>query len=154
MKCWILILFSFWPWSYACDKQNLLTCKSYESIVITDASNCSLDESITFDGVTYPKGTYGVLYGEVSILRGCICNIKPCARLCCAYGQILDNMICKTHESALNFDIQVKVRDQPDIVKLDQNKNYALLEGPNCKNHFSTDGNFEFSKVFFNCFFV
>lgn len=152
MKCWLFVVFVLINGGNACETHNLLTCKLDDSIIITDASNCSLDESITFDGVVYPKGTYGTLYGEDFVLRGCICQIKICARLCCPYGQILDGTNCIPYEAASNvtIEVEVKVKDQIQTIILNENQNYALLtqNGP-CAKHFSTNRHFLFSKVIF-----
>lgn len=56
--------------------------------------------SILFDGIDFPRHQYTVLNYFVDdgeriatspYLRGCLCNIKPCFRLCCANKLIKEN---------------------------------------------------------------
>lgn len=76
-----------------------LPCYFFDSINITDGLR-QLDESIRFDGIDFPRHQYSVLNYIVDdgeriatkpYIRGCLCNIKPCFRLCCSNQLIEDS---------------------------------------------------------------
>jgi len=79
-------------------------CKFLDSINITDGSFDEDDDSITHDGIYYPKGYYAEYDYEfvnesyrqsvAQHWRGCTCKLKPCVRMCCPRGQILDRTQC------------------------------------------------------------
>lgn len=152
MNCCLLLLITFLNWSFACDTRNPLTCKLDDSIIIADASNCSSDGSITCDGVVYPKGTYGTLDDDDSVLRGCICKIKVCVRLCCPNGHIFDDVNCIAYEAGTKFEVKIDQSDQTSvsILNLNQHPNYVFLNQSSsvCKHHFPADEQFQFLEVF------
>lgn len=69
-----------------------LPCYFFDSINITSGMRQS-NGSILFDGIDFPRHQYTVLNYIVDdgeriatkpYIRGCLCNIKPCFRLCCS----------------------------------------------------------------------
>lgn len=78
-----------------------LPCYFFDSINITDGIRQS-NGSILFDGIDFSYDQYAVLSyiidnGERKAsaphFRGCLCNIKPCYRLCCSDKLIKDTTI-------------------------------------------------------------
>lgn len=85
-----------------------LPCYFFDSINITAGVRHPTNRSITFDGIDFPRHQYAVMNYIVDdgeriptrpYIRGCLCNIKPCYRLCCSNqlitidsaNKILDN---------------------------------------------------------------
>lgn len=72
-------------------------CKYKDSINITRGER-NADGSITFDGLRFGKGDYGVFdykfedgHKRVSThphIRGCTCKTRPCVSFCCPRGAI------------------------------------------------------------------
>ncbi|XP_055295019.1 G-protein coupled receptor Mth2-like isoform X2 [Sitodiplosis mosellana] len=78
-----------------------LPCYFFDSINITDGIH-QPNGSILFDGIDFQYDQYAVLSyiidnGEKKAskphFRGCLCNIKPCFRLCCSDKLIKDTTI-------------------------------------------------------------
>lgn len=79
-----------------------LPCYFFDSINITDGIHHQSNGSILFDGVDFSNDQYAVLNyiidnGErksaTPHYRGCLCNMKPCFRLCCSDKLIEDTTI-------------------------------------------------------------
>lgn len=106
---------------FSCDaftlKKQKLNCDFLDSVNITDGQ-LNPDKTITFNGVIfspeqYAKIDYIVINGRTrefakEHIRGCICNIKPCIRLCCPHGQVVDLSItdgrkCRPHDAVKRF---------------------------------------------------
>lgn len=82
-----------------------LPCYFFDSINITDGIQ-QPNGSIQFDGIDFPHKQYAVLNyiidnGERKAcnphFRGCLCNIKPCFRLCCSDKVIKETTINLDH---------------------------------------------------------
>ena len=91
-------------------------CKFRDSINITDGYLDS-DSNIVFDDIVYTSNHYGVFDYEfinetfrqpaAPHYRGCICQLKPCVRLCCGRGSTFRNGSCVDHPNLLNLKIEL-----------------------------------------------
>ncbi|XP_055326296.1 G-protein coupled receptor Mth2-like [Sitodiplosis mosellana] len=111
-------------------------CDFVDSININDGELQS-NNSIVFNGIEYPPNQYfshtvNHTDGSEGVgLRGCICNIRKCIRLCCPHGSFTISMKkeevkCEQNEKARN--LQTEVRDengQTKIQNLDQHFGYV-----------------------------
>lgn len=96
-----------------------LPCHFLDSINITDGTP-QQDKSIIFDGITFTEDQYAyVLKNESNRTypRGCLCNLKPCLRLCCPYGSIFERTTdgmssCRSHEAATQFENEIQAEDR------------------------------------------
>lgn len=118
-----------------------LPCDIIDSINIT-AGILLPNENITFNGIEYSKDQYvevdyilrnGVDRINVdSHIRGCICNLKPCIRLCCPHSSFAESMEfseevkCRENETAKNIQFEVlHENDEISILNLDQHFGYV-----------------------------
>lgn len=125
---------------------DVLPCHFHDSINITDGIWSPKDETIEFNNVIYQKNEYGkidyVLDNDMEnvtvdpYIRGCICNIKRCLRLCCPLGTVNKRenrtTVCREHEKAR--DIQAKVlheNDKIEVVPL--SRYFTYVEGHPCQ---------------------
>ncbi|XP_055320433.1 G-protein coupled receptor Mth2-like isoform X2 [Sitodiplosis mosellana] len=135
-----------------------LPCHFYDSINITDGASHS-NGSITFNGLEFPfnqyaKIVYSMENGTKPIkvkpyIRGCLCNIRPCLRLCCPYGSFVNEnttelgVACHKNEAAKNIQSQIiDDNNQTNIVNL--NEHFAYIERI-CK-HFTIAEDFKVYK--------
>lgn len=146
MRPWIIVLIALTAinCSVAGDK---LPCDFFESKNISSGVRQS-DDSIFFDGVIYRKDQYATVdyvldKGQSTAanphIRGCICNIQPCLRLCCPLGSIHKRvngtMVCHEHAAAKNFEHEVlHENNDTEILRLDDH--FAYVEGHPCKSMF------------------
>ncbi|XP_037036896.1 G-protein coupled receptor Mth2-like [Bradysia coprophila] len=107
------------------DLDNLnVPCKYLDSINITNGIRNTDDDSIMFEGISYPKtlhATYDYAFinesyrqREAPHERGCICAmdpLKPCVRMCCPRGQYLtpglNGSSCAKNENVFNMSVTV-----------------------------------------------
>lgn len=130
---------------------SLLPCEFHSSINITDGRR-NYDGSITYDNITYTPNQFGVvdyivnktvLVSVSAHIRGCICKIKKCIRLCCPYGQKYDGLngelVCLPYENNHNAidSIQNENGENQTITM----KNYfGIVDGmPHCKHVFQEE---------------
>lgn len=136
-----------------------LPCHFYDSVNITDGVTHS-NGSITFNGTEfsinhYAKIVYTMENGKKPIkvkpyIRGCLCNIRPCIRLCCPHGSFVDEMStnqsikCHENEAAKTIPIQIiDENNQTNIVNL--NEHFAKIE--RICNRFTIAKNFKVHNV-------
>lgn len=117
-----------------------LPCDFLDAINITDGVRLE-NGIILHDGVQYPKDQYaevnyilengGTRVPVKSYMRGCLCNIKKCIRLCCPYGQFVDLSIqvgkkCRPDDAAKNFESEIEGNNQElSTVKLHDHFGYV-----------------------------
>ncbi|XP_055307932.1 G-protein coupled receptor Mth2-like isoform X2 [Sitodiplosis mosellana] len=106
-------------------------CDFADSININDGELQS-NNSIIFNGIEYPPNQYfRHIDGIERELRGCICNIRNCIRLCCPHGSFTISMKkeevkCEQNEKARNFQAEVSDENgQTKIQNLDQHFGYV-----------------------------
>lgn len=98
-----------------------LPCNFLDSINITGGA-VQPDNSIIFGDTRFTENQYSRIdyvidngTNQVPVepyLRGCLCNIKPCIRLCCPYGTIHVRLSngekgCRQHEAATEFEREI-----------------------------------------------
>lgn len=149
MRSWIIVLIALTGINCSIAR-NKLPCDFFESKNISSGIRQS-DDSIFFDGVTYPKDQYATVdyvldKGETIAAephtRGCICNIQNCLRLCCPLGSIHKRvngtMVCREHEAAKNFEHEVlRENNETELLRLDDH--FAYVNGHPCKSMFLED---------------
>lgn len=138
---------------------SFLPCEFHNSINITDGRR-NYDGSISYDNITYTPNQFGVVdfivKRRVHVLvpvhiRGCICEIKKCIRLCCPYGQKYDGakgeLVCSSHVGPHNVidSIQNEHGKNQTITMKDH---FGIIDGlPHCKHVYQEE---EFSIKYVN----
>lgn len=124
-----------------------IPCDFADSISIDDGDLLS-NKSILFNGIEYPADQYANFSythedgTERVELRGCICNIRKCIRLCCPYGSFttsieLEDVECQQNETARDFQANVlDENDRTNILNLDEHFGYVDRI---CKLHYAPD---------------
>lgn len=108
-----------------------LPCHFFDSINITDGT-LHPNKSITFDGIEFPPDQYAkvnhYLDNELErqivkpYVRGCVCNIRSCIRLCCPFGSLVDEMSadesvkCHENEAAKPFMSNRTIREALNVM--------------------------------------
>lgn len=150
---WLIVLIGLlWiNWTDAYSGTHELPCQYLDSINITDGTSQS-DESILFDNITFTKDQYSVLNymlengtERVTVkpyLRGCLCNTRPCIRLCCPFGSITDRTMkekkkCRPHEMATQFASQVEAIND-DTKKMLLNHSFRYVDDIPCPNFYAS----------------
>lgn len=121
-------------WSVAFLLSRDLPCQFLDSINITDGIRQS-DKSIIYNNMTFEQDQYAKInyiiengITRVAVdpyIRGCVCNYKPCIRLCCPYGTFVDTTVkqgrkCRSNDAARNFEVEIlDPNDKPEKVILD-----------------------------------
>lgn len=115
---WLILLYFFVR--QICCASNPLPCHYYDSINITINTPFGQQayenrSSIIFDGIEFRPNQYAIVdYTEDDgmrnatepHLRGCLCKIKPCYRLCCSNQQItVNNDTIKSLEQKCNEEL-------------------------------------------------
>lgn len=126
-----------------------LPCKYLDSINITDGVR-QHDDSIVYDNIIFPKDQYTkVNYklekGEERVtvdpyIRGCLCNKKPCIRLCCPIGMFYDPTVngsqkCRKHEAAKRFKADL-INEQNKIENVILDERFAYVSDRPCNRVF------------------
>lgn len=164
MKFWSVVILSLlqFLWIKAFVNGRELPCDFFDSIDIS-AGIHHLNKSITFNGIEYLEQNYAEINymlndGNKPIIvkpyaRGCSCNIRPCIRLCCPYGSILDTLKfsdgtqkieCRKHAAGWNLKSEIIYgNNETTVLKLDQH--FAFVDRL-CQNHFYA-GDFKVTDV-------
>lgn len=164
MKCWSVIILSLLHClrlkTFVSGRE--LPCDFFDSVDISAGIHHS-NKSITFDGIEYLEKNYAeinyILKDENKPIkvkpypRGCSCSIRPCIRLCCPYGSMLEtvtfsngtqNVECSKNAAAMNLESEViHENNETTVLKLDQH--FAYVDRL-CKNHFYA-GDFKVTDV-------
>lgn len=122
-----------------------LPCHFLDSINITDGALQS-DNSIIFRDTKFVENQYARINyildnGTNPIpvepyLRGCLCNIRSCIRLCCPYGTIYERLpnggkTCRKHELATKFESEIHTEDQ-NVKTLLEKHHFGYVEDRPC----------------------
>lgn len=136
-----------------------LPCNFFDSVNITSGNELS-NKSIMFDGIEYPEGQYAKLNYVLndgtaptsvhSHIRGCLCNRKPCIRLCCPFGKFYSNENgreeCHSSERATNIEGEIlDHNNQTKYVKL--NEKLSIVDRVPCSGVFSVRGDYQIQHV-------
>lgn len=120
-----------------------LPCHFLDSINITNGTQ-QQDKSIKFNGITFAEDQYAYVLDNQSnqtYPRGCLCNIKPCLRLCCPYGSIYERngtSPCRSHEAATQFENEIQAEDQNAKNRL-VNHHFGYIIGRPCLDMYGID---------------
>lgn len=129
-----------------------LPCHFYDSINITNGVRHS-NNSITFNGIEYPPDqysemTYDLINNIESIkvhtyIRGCLCAVRSCIRLCCPFGSFVDEMMengikCRTNDTAKK--VKFKVIDSNNQTKLNYLNEHFVHIDRICNQYSNADG--------------
>ena len=100
------------------------------------------DGSYFHNGVTYPKNlitTFDYVLdhfdGKVDVqphVRGCICKVRPCIRICCRDGLNIESDCVKTGK------LSVPARNGSEEIDL-RSDQFAVIEGWPCKNMYTLE---------------
>lgn len=137
-----------------------LPCDFFDSVNITNGV-LHPNKSITVDGIVFAEGQYATLdyifvngTDQLNVkpyIRGCVCNQKPCVRLCCRYGSIVKTKYgrqrCQPNEAARNLEGDIYDQNiTTKHVKFDQH--FTFVDQIPCKHfYFADDEDFKFTKV-------
>lgn len=134
-----------------------LPCDFLDSINITGGNRLPYD-AIQFNGIVYPSDQYAEINYvieagtfEITVdpyLRGCICNIKTCLRLCCPLGTLhIDERAttCRDHDKAKKFEAEIiHENNETKIIPLE--RYFAYVEGFPC-NFMYIDDEYQINHV-------
>lgn len=136
-----------------------LPCHFLDSINIT-AGVLQPDNSIIFGGTTFNENHYSRIdyvldNGTQPIpaephLRGCLCDIKPCIRLCCEYGSIHQRIPgsgvrCQKQDTPVKFESDIHV-ESPHVTTLLENHYFGYVHDRPC-NKFYIAENYTMTSV-------
>lgn len=135
-----------------------LPCHFLDSINITGGNRLPYDGSIEFNGIVYSRNQYAEINyvieaGTFQItvdpyIRGCICNIRPCLRLCCPLGTLHTDdraTTCRDHEKAKKFEAEIiHENNETKIIPLE--RYFAYIEGYPC-NFMYFDDDYQINNV-------
>lgn len=136
-----------------------LPCHFLDSINITGGALQS-DNSIIFRDTKFTENQYSridyILDNETNqipvepYLRGCLCNIKPCIRLCCPYGQIYERLSngekkCRKHDVATEFESEIH-GENSYVKTLLENHHFGYVDDRPC-NRFYIAENYTMTHV-------
>ena len=125
--------------------ESSLPCSFIETVNIT-GGYVDIDRNFIFNSDAYPLGSYqefdyleDVARKRVSVdphIRGCICKLKPCIRMCCQEQEK------KFDSNCFQSNTITVVNEFNEDEKIDLNDNYyGILIGRPCKELYSLDVN-------------
>jgi G protein-coupled receptor Mth (Methuselah protein) len=129
-----------------------LSCDFIDTINIT-AGSLDQNHNYLHNGIVYTRDLYATFdfifdhhNGKLSApphIRGCICNLKPCIRVCC-HDRIDTNSSCvKTSELIVPTSTRFEKIDL-------RSENFAVIEGWPCKTMYTLEpAEFEYDKWIF-----
>lgn len=140
-----------------------LPCDYLDSVNITGGSLQS-DSSIIFNNIKYPSdqhfdvnyilrnGSKTHINVNATYRRGCLCNMRPCVRLCCANGVFYNNQQfkCERHAAELAKHFVHDVLDRDNSTEswvLDDH--FAFIYDKPCHGMFIADDGYDITYV--NC---
>lgn len=127
-----------------------LPCQFHDSVNITDGTLLP-NKTIVFDSFEFPQNQYAELdyiwSGDEKIstplhLRGCLCNRKPCIRLCCPLGSMPEiknkTRVCTPHEGANDLKLEILDRNNASTsTKIDQH--FSIVHTKSCEKLYFAD---------------
>ena len=116
-------------------------CDFADTVNISSAAGYYDENGYNHDGILYIKGNYGEFDYVIDNfltktkvephLRGCICNYRPCIRVCCR--NVGENCV---NNNLLTVPLANNQQKEIDL----NSKEYGILEGfPKCKSFYSID---------------
>lgn len=131
------------------NQDSRLPCKYLDSINITDGARLA-DGSIEFNGMVFGQDQYaridyvlenGVTHKIVQpYVRGCICRMKSCVRLCCPYGWYYQNRTCHRHSNERVRRLETAVLDEHKQTKsIILDHHFAYVNDRSCHQRYIAD---------------
>lgn len=133
------------------NKRNQLPCEYLDSLNITDGIRHT-DGSIEFNGMIFTQDQYaridyvlenGMTHKIVQpYVRGCVCRMKTCVRLCCPYGSFYDyvNRTCHPHDSERVRRLKTDVLDEHKQTKsIILDHHFAYVNDRSCHQRYLVD---------------
>lgn len=140
-------------WSNAFLLSRDLPCDFLDSINITNGILQKNDKSILFNDMKFTQDHYATINYVIEngttrvsakpYIRGCICDNRPCIRLCCPYGKFLDSRIkegskCRSHDAAKRFEVEIlDANNKLQNITLDDH--FAFVDDKPCNNIYKAD---------------
>lgn len=130
------------------NERNQLPCKYLDSINITDGIR-QADDSIELNGMVFTKDQYahidfvlenGVTHQIVPpYMRGCVCRMKSCVRLCCPLGSFYQNRSCHRHNNHVQR-LEATVLDEHKHTKtIILDNHFAYVNDRSCRQRYIAD---------------
>lgn len=131
------------------NKHDQLPCKYLDSINITDGIRHA-DDSIEFNGMIFTQDQYaridyilenGMTHKIVQpYVRGCICRMKSCVRLCCPYGSFYQNRTCHRYNNERVQRLETAVLDEHKQTKsIILDHHFAYVNDRSCHQRYIAD---------------
>lgn len=132
-----------------------LPCHLFESINITDGTRLPNKSNIIFEGIVFPRRQYAVVSyvrenGDIKrvapYIRGCLCNVKSCFRLCCS-NELLDeaSMDERCNEELTQLEGEV-IEDSGKYINLVLDNKSIQFNNRTCKQFYVSE-DFEIKTV-------
>lgn len=138
--------------------QSIGPCNFLDTINITNGVH-QPNESIIYDETEYPKEQYAswnyILENEIrrpvkTHIRGCICNLMPCIRLCCPFGYSHefhnDSHGCDENGKAKDFLSEI-IDPSNGAYYTKVNQQFGIVDRLPCKGVFPAAGEFYVTRV-------
>lgn len=151
MKMYLIILIGFITsncMGHAILLSGDLPCDFLDSIDINGGEYLS-NRTFVYKDMEFPIGQYAKINYTIDngiertsvapYMRGCLCNRRPCIRLCCPFGYIqVTSRQCQPNEAANSIKIIADQNQTAEMQKyIDQ---FVYIHGYPCKRlHFNTD---------------
>lgn len=138
-----------------------LPCQYLDSINITGGIRRA-DDSIEFNGMVFGQEQYaridyvlenGVTHKIVEpYVRGCICQMKSCVRLCCPYGWFYQNRTCHRNSNERVPRLETAVLDEQKQTKsIILDHHFAYVNDRSCHQRYIAD---EYQMIYVRIRFV
>lgn len=140
-----------------------LPCEYLESVNITNGAELA-NGHILHNDVVYPKELYAKINYEMDYLgkerkivepyiRGCLCRIKPCIRLCCPHGNFFDKdrdigKKCYKHDAAKNYASEM-INQYNETVSIVLDDYFGFVDDRSCHKYYLAEGSPMFTHVIF-----
>lgn len=152
----LLILIGLFSGNHVIAIPNELPCPFSDSVNITEGA-LQPNQSIIYDGVEFTTADYARVdyildigverISAESHIRGCLCNRKPCIRLCCPYGQVLSvrnaTRLCVAHDGFEAELLHQNFTNEP--TKLGEQ--FSFVAGRQCEHMYMADDDIQITHV-------
>lgn len=140
-----------------------LPCKFLDTVNITEGHKVN-NESILFEGIEYPNGQYAEFdYIEnnetdhTSVephIRGCLCNRKPCMRICCPLGTVSGKTngrdVCRPNDAATELEGDFLDGDN-HMIHVKYNQVLSIVDHKPCDEVDLVEGDYRITYVSATC---
>lgn len=152
---WLIAVIIGLIWIDCCNGSSIdreLPCDFLDSVNITDGAMQS-DRSIIFDNTKFTANQYSLIDYIIANgthrlpaephLRGCLCNRKPCIRLCCPYGTVHQRVpnvgiICRKLDTPIEFESEINAENSK-VKTLLENHHFEYITHRPCESFYMVD---------------